>query len=664
MNEPSQKQNGQCRCALWIWLICFVAIAVYLVFLDIDAFKHSSHTPPYWQQFLIAAIPATLLLGLWMFVRCVFASWRNFRRLLVGLAIFATLIAIFYAEEDWRGKRAWENCKRELEAKGAVLDWDKFIPPAVSDDQNFFTASTNIALRFVKARNDAESEQARRVQIQYFGCETNPFPVFDNTKPKSKPLVVAEIKILSPGSVLPELRTNHLLIKFNDPAARSEAGKFIQDTIGRSFMSCAGFRFSEFQLSNLPPAQIYMQADTSPSISELEYIFRTDTITNIGRLQIEATGNKGDFRVLLTGVQITAAADYLKWSNQFVPDFDEVRAALKRPYAMIPGDYSQPYLIPIPNFVTMRALSQSLAQRAQCDLFLGQPDQALHELTLVHDVCRILSRPPTGKPITLVEAMINVAITGLYVSAIAEGLQMHQWQEPQLIELQKQLEDINLTPMVAKAFSVTLASGSVRLAYNSAAEYENRRKAYKAYGMAIKPKIEDPEYLFSTFAPRGWLYQNMITRETALQKQINGYDLPNNLILPSEENEAAMEIDSLSKRSPYNFFGTLYSPDFTRATKTLAFNQTLANQAQIVCALERYHLAHGNYPETLDALTPQFMEKIPLDLIGGQPLHYRRTDDGKFLLYSVGWNETDDSGLPGTLSDVKNGDWVWQYPAK
>jgi hypothetical protein len=98
--------------------------------------------------------------------------------------------------------------------------------------------------------------------------------------------------------------------------------------------------------------------------------------------------------------------------------------------------------------------------------------------------------------------------------------------------------------------------------------------------------------------------------------------------------------------------------------QTLAFNQTKANEAQIVCALQRYQLAHGEYPEMLDTLMPQFIEKIPPDLIGGQPLHYRRTDDGRFVLYSVGWNETDDGGSPGTLADVKNGDWVWQYPAR
>ena len=90
--------------------------------------------------------------------------------------------------------------------------------------------------------------------------------------------------------------------------------------------------------------------------------------------------------------------------------------------------------------------------------------------------------------------------------------------------------------------------------------------------------------------------------------------------------------------------------------------------ARVACALERYRLAHGEYPETLDALAPQFIEKLPHDIINGQPLHYRRTDDGQFVLYSVGWNETDDGGkvvlTKGGSVDREKGDWVWQYPAK
>ena len=70
-----------------------------------------------------------------------------------------------------------------------------------------------------------------------------------------------------------------------------------------------------------------------------------------------------------------------------------------------------------------------------CSL-LGQPEAALHELTLMNDARRILSGAPTGKPMPLVSAMINVAIAGVYADTIAvqDGLHLHIFaQEPQLV---------------------------------------------------------------------------------------------------------------------------------------------------------------------------------------------------------------------------------------
>jgi hypothetical protein len=114
---------------------------------------------------------------------------------------------------------------------------------------------------------------------------------------------------------------------------------------------------------------------------------------------------------------------------------------------------------------------------------------------------------------------------------------------------------------------------------------------------------------------------------------------------------------------PYSFIA-IVTPNLSMAFKTFAYNQTMVNEAQIACALERYRLAHGEYPATLDALLPQYMQTIPHDLIGGQPLHYRRTGDGKFQLYSVGWNQADDGGRASPHKenggiDYTNGDWVW-----
>jgi hypothetical protein len=59
---------------------------------------------------------------------------------------------------------------------------------------------------------------------------------------------------------------------------------------------------------------------------------------------------------------------------------------------------------------------------------------------------------------------------------------------------------------------------------------------------------------------------------------------------------------------------------------------------------------------------------VPHDVINGQPLHYRRTDDGRFELYSVGWNETDDGGTLGRdrngRLDLSQGDWAWPEAVK
>ena len=68
--------------------------------------------------------------------RC-FLSLRNLGRFLIGCAVLVTLIALFWAEENWRGKRAWENYRREAEARGVIMDWKKIISPEVPEDQNF-----------------------------------------------------------------------------------------------------------------------------------------------------------------------------------------------------------------------------------------------------------------------------------------------------------------------------------------------------------------------------------------------------------------------------------------------------------------------------------------------------------------------------------------------
>ncbi len=446
-----------------------------------------------------------------------FLRWLLF--IFLGLGLLATL---FYAEEDWRGWHAWNKCKREFKAKGTEMDWNAYIPPPVSDDENFFEAP-----------------------------------------------------------------------KMADWFIRGHHGEQLQDP--------------------------FKNPDTTSEI-------KTES----------------------------AARNYLAWSDQFRTNFNLIREALKRPYARMGGDYSKLAEQPVPNFVSVRIVAQTLAQRAKCDLLLGQPDQALEELTLMHDMCRLLEAAPTGKPMILVSAMINVAVSRLFVDTVANGFQIHAWQAPQLATLQKQLADINLTPFVFEAFKDEAAGLSRTAQIDWIPSLFNINNSVKAKWTTK---------IISWFWPRGWTYQNMVNVATLEQKPLAGFDIADDTIVPRKCEAASREVDRFLKhKSPFKLLAAIAIPNFTKAEQSLAFNQTLANEAQIVCALERYRLAFGYYPATLGALVPRFIEELPHDIIGGEPLHYRRTEGGKFLLYSVGWNERDDDGQPGTLANVKHGDWVWGYP--
>lgn len=456
--------------------------------------------------------------------------WRFLRGVLFVCVCVATLVALFYAEEDWRGAHDWKAFKRDLEAKGFEMDWAKHIPEPVPDDQNIF---------------------------------------------------------------------------------------------------------------KVPQMQEWFVGRGSP----------TNGIANrLASRQTDSIGGKTN--AIATEAQ---ARDYLTWSDQFTPEFNLIRDALKRPYARMDGDYSQPANIPIPNFVAARQVARTLAQRARSYFILRQPDKALEQLTLLHDMCRMFQGAPTGKPMTLVAAMINVAVTGLYVDTIGDGFKLRAWREPQLVALQKQLKEIRLMSFVIQAFHEEPAASSYM--FETAPN-----KIMESLNSSLSAKMK----LYS-IAPRGWMYQNLVNLARLSVAPAASFDADSDSVSPAVCNTATKEVQTfVSHRSPFRIFAAMAIPNFSKAIMTTARIQNLVNEALIACALERYNNEHDHYPESLNSLA-QFIEKLPRDVINGGDLKYHRAGSS-FALYSVGWNETDDSGTPAFdqdgSPDWEKGDWVWPCPPR
>jgi hypothetical protein len=94
--------------------------------------------------------------------------------------------------------------------------------------------------------------------------------------------------------------------------------------------------------------------------------------------------------------------------------------------------------------------------------------------------------------------------------------------------------------------------------------------------------------------------------------------------------------------------------------------EVCGRNAPLACALERYYLAHGNYPAQLDDLLPRFAARLPTDAMSGKPLVYRRESAQAFVLYSLGKNLVDDGGAVALKKrgevDLERGDVVWRQP--
>ncbi len=93
-----------------------------------------------------------------------FFSWKTLRRFLLGIFGLFTLVVLLATIDSWRGRRLWEKCKAEHEAKGEVLDWRKVIPLPIPDEKNF-AATPLIREIFTANAANRVAEKAGRTNL-------------------------------------------------------------------------------------------------------------------------------------------------------------------------------------------------------------------------------------------------------------------------------------------------------------------------------------------------------------------------------------------------------------------------------------------------------------------------------------------------------------------
>jgi hypothetical protein len=493
------------------------------------------------------------------------SGWRIFRRILITLAVLATLVAIFYTEEDWRGKRDWENYKHEWEAKGEKFDWQAFVPPTVPDDENFFCA-----------------------------------PIFTN-------MLNGKI-VMTPYHSSDNSLTSWPINNVGYLGGEGEVNIFDLKTFQESYRHPSNpSLINEFPIAPQPQ---------------------------------------------------TPAKDVLLALSKYDLAIEALRQASQRPYAWVPLNYEDGFSETLPLLSYLTALKRCavvLRLRAVAELADGQNEKALADVKLMLYLNQSLRTSPF-----LISHLVRMSIEAVDLRTIWEGLAEHEWSDAQLAALETELgkldflADYEFVMRGERAFAI--------------ASFENQRRTREMISSKVDAKGEyaGPVTNKLTLMPSAFFYQNELAVARMQQQWILPLVDTNSRTVSPEKSQQANDADRAEMKhySPYKVQTLMLFPAIGRAVEKFAAIQSSIDLARVACALERYRLAHGEYPETLNVLAPQFIEKLPHDIIGGKPLHYRLESNGQFILYSVGWDDKDDGGVPVSFYDNKKGDWVWQYPPK
>lgn len=330
------------------------------------------------------------------------------------------------------------------------------------------------------------------------------------------------------------------------------------------------------------------------------------------------------------------------------------------------------------NIGHLRRLSVTLSYRVLLEVHDGNPNAVWTNLLAATRLVTAWNVEPVP-----ISHLMRSALADNTFALTWQALQFNHWPDNRLSVLQSEWESVDLFTNL----STTMGLERVEQFNYSQNLLQNPPAATYQLAMIARNVLNDP---LKAFEEAGRNYQDLNYRGNRVlndEKNLLLYFRDRELELrradqsPSWAQMRAMPgiTNPVPFDSPTHRVTTIANAGARVAFRLAASAANAEAERRILItaiALERYRGKYGSYPYSLTQLTPEFL-RVPLpDFMDGQPLRYRPTSDGHFLLYSVGLDCVDDGGkqpapdarlIPitkdGTYGVLTNADIVWPVPA-
>jgi len=304
-----------------------------------------------------------------------------------------------------------------------------------------------------------------------------------------------------------------------------------------------------------------------------------------------------------------------------------------------------------------REFGRALAARATLQIGLGRYDEAWKDLLACHRLARHVSHGPQ-----FLDAVVGIHLEARAGEAVLALLERAPWDAKRINDCLRELQ--KLPPMRP---IVEIADLGERFSMLDHVMMVNR------HGFGYIEALSSASYEKTVPEPKPHI-ANLFFENTNFDVALRNVNRWFDRVVPTMrlENQAArikelMEIDDDVRalkpglwpgdRFRNAILGTaeqkgelitdilivFQSPALRKMQNAVDRNAQIQRNLRVAFALAAYQRDHGRYPMKLDALTPDYLTAVPLDLFTGKPLVYRPADNG-YLLYSFGVNGIDEGG--------------------
>lgn len=333
---------------------------------------------------------------------------------------------------------------------------------------------------------------------------------------------------------------------------------------------------------------------------------------------------------------------------------DEIELYAERPGARFPIRYEDGVSAAMPHLNHFMTLARYLRLRAAAKMELSRGAEAARDVLLLLRLADSLKGETT-----LISVLVRFSVLGIANEALWEGIARGTWDDDQLALFEERLRGYEL--LAETQNGLRAERGQMLSVLETALQKGGLGKLLSLVSTVTTDGVAVGDstgpFLITTLYPQGWAYSDLALIANVHQSWIDALSRRDDGLDPTDyEFKEVMQWNFPTKIK--HLLSALTLPAVSSVVSKGASTQAGIDQARVALALERYRLANGDFPATLDPLVPKFIPALPTDVMTNQPLHYRRISADNFLLWSIGWDATDDTGKPADPK-TKLGDWVW-----